>query len=149
PLLQNGKPFAFLRRPSCNLTDPAFSPDGTRVAYSSDESGHFEVYISPFVGGGKWQVSAGGGTDPAWAPDGKRLYFVDASEDILYVDVRTAGTAVALNKPVRFAKNATFSMRRPIAVAPDGRLLVDGHNDEPTPAPAITLVTNWPAVLKR
>ena len=149
PLLQNGKPFVFLQNPSCNLTDPAFSPNGKQVAYSSDESGHFEVYISPFAGGGKWQVSAGGGTDPAWAPDGRRLYFVDIADDVMYVDVHVTGTAVALSKPVRFVQNATFSMQRPIAVSPDGRLLVDGHNDEAAPPPMITLVTNWPSDLRR
>jgi eukaryotic-like serine/threonine-protein kinase len=52
PLAGNGIPYAFARLPQSDFTDPAFSPDGTRVAYSTDETGQFEVYISPFGGGG-------------------------------------------------------------------------------------------------
>ena len=149
PLLRNGGPFAFLRSTRSDVTDPAFSPDGKRVAYSSDETGNFEIYMSRFAGSGKWQVSTAGGTDPVWAPDGKRLYFMDGAQNIMYVDVSATGGGVELSKAVMFAQNATFPMPRPLAVAQDGRLLVDGHNDDPTAARTITLVTNWPTQMKR
>ena len=149
PLLKTGKPFAFVGLPRSNVTDPAFSPDGKRVAYSSDETGDSEIYISPLVGSGKWQVSTGGGSDPVWAPDGRRLYFMDGAQNIMYVHVRASRSGVKLNKPVLFDENATFPMPRPLAAAPDGRLLVDGHDDEPTPTATITLVTNWPTQLKQ
>jgi Tol biopolymer transport system component/DNA-binding winged helix-turn-helix (wHTH) protein len=149
PLVRNRTPYAFARVPQSDVTDPAFSPDGTRVAYSTNETGHFEVYISKFSGSGRWQVSAGGGTDPVWAPDGRRLYFIDDAENVLYVEVRDSGGAVDLSKPATFVQNATFQMPRPLAVAPDGRVLVDGHHDGSRPPSTITLVTNWPAELKR
>lgn len=148
PLLENSKPFAFVQLPRSNATDPAFSPDGHRVAYATDETGNFEVYVSPFAGGGKWQVSTAGGTDPVWAPDGKRLYYLDGAQNVMYVDVRSRGNSVELSKPITFLPNATFPMPRPIAVAPDGRLLVDGHHDESSSPATITLVTNWPTQLK-
>ena len=84
-----------------------------------------------------------------WSPDVRRLYYVDSAENIMYVDVRTTGTAVRINKPIRFARNATFSMQHPIAVAPDGRILVDGHNDDPQASATMTLVTNWTPELKK
>ncbi len=55
---------------------PAFSPDGRWIAYGSDESGHWEVYVRPYPGpGGKVQVSSGGGQEPLWSRDGRELFF--------------------------------------------------------------------------
>lgn len=148
PLSGNGTPYAFARLPQSDVTDPAFSRDGTRVAYSSNETGAYEVYISPVDHAGKWQVSAGGGTDPVWTSDGTRLYFMDSADNVRYVEVRDSGGAVDVSKPAIFVQNAAFEMPRPLAIAPDGRLLVDGHR-EGVPLLPLTLVTNWPSALKR
>ncbi len=52
------------------------SPDGRWLAYQSNESGSVEVYVRPFPGpGGKWQISAGGGSLPAWSADGRRILY--------------------------------------------------------------------------
>jgi serine/threonine protein kinase len=60
------------------------SPDGRWIAYVSNESGIYQVYVQPFPGhGGKWQVSAEGGTEPHWSPDGHKLYYRNRGE--LYV----------------------------------------------------------------
>ena len=56
--------------------DPSFSPDGRWVAYSSNESGTYEIYVRPFpAAGGRWQVSDGGGRFPRWSGDGKELFY--------------------------------------------------------------------------
>jgi WD40 repeat protein len=55
---------------------PRFSPDGRWLAYASDESGRFQVYVRPFPGpGGRIQISADGGGQPVWSPDGRRLFY--------------------------------------------------------------------------
>ncbi len=62
-----GKPTVFLDGPAHD-SQPAFSPDGHWLAYASDESGTFEVYVRPFPGpGGKTQISSGGGNLPTWS----------------------------------------------------------------------------------
>jgi len=58
--------------------DPALSPDGRWLTYSSTESGTEEVYVRPFPdvnGGGRWQVSTGRGQEPVWAHSGEELFF--------------------------------------------------------------------------
>ena len=150
PLPHAIKPFPFLQTPQFNATDAAFSPDGKWLAYATDETGNLEVYIARHRGEGRWQISSHGGTSPAWSPDSKRLYYLDAAEAIMQVEVREGGGgSIEPGKPVIFAQNATFSMPRPITVAPDGRVLVDGHNDEPTSSQVMMLVTNWPAAPKK
>jgi eukaryotic-like serine/threonine-protein kinase len=68
------------------------SPDGKWLAYASDESGDWEVYITPFPGtGGKLQVSRGGGTEPRWRGDGKEIFYLSPSEQIISVAVSGAG----------------------------------------------------------
>jgi serine/threonine-protein kinase len=90
---------------------PALSPDGRWLAYGSDESGRFEVYVRPFPeSGGRWQISTDGGTFPRWAPDGRSLFYrrqtrlmavsVDLEQDtvradppqVVFDDLRLQGT---------------------------------------------------------
>lgn len=70
------KSYPFLRT-EFDESNPQFSTDGHWIAYNSNESGKNEVYVAPFPGpGGKWQVSAAGGTSPRWRPDGKELFYL-------------------------------------------------------------------------
>ena len=65
----------FLHSPA-NEVDAVLSLNGKWLAYSSDESGRAEVYVTAFPDpGGKWQVSNGGGSNPSWSADGKQLYY--------------------------------------------------------------------------
>jgi len=70
----------FLQSPA-NETGAELSPNGKWLAYTSDESGRFETYVTAFPGpGGKWQVSSGGGTYPAWSASGKELYYANGDK---------------------------------------------------------------------
>ncbi|HEY4210600.1 MAG TPA: protein kinase [Steroidobacteraceae bacterium] len=71
------------------------SPDGHWLAYQSNESGSFEIYLRPFprVEDGKWQVSNGGGIQPAWGPDGHELFYLSARR-LLALPVRFGPTPV-------------------------------------------------------
>ncbi len=68
---------------------PALSPDGHWIAYSSDESGAFEVYVRPFPNtlGGRWQISNGGGGEPRWSADGREIYYLDLDARLMVASV--------------------------------------------------------------
>jgi Tol biopolymer transport system component len=74
------------------------SPDGNWVAYASNESGDWEIYVTTFpTAAGKWQVSRGGGTEPRWRGDGKEIFYIGAGSTLTAVPVSSAGTFAAGN----------------------------------------------------
>src|ERR1700676_5576985 len=78
----------FLRTPF-NEGAARFSPDGRWLAYISDESGRFEVYVQSYPGpGGKWQISTEGGTEPVWTRNGRELFY-RSGDKMMAVDVAT------------------------------------------------------------
>ena len=74
------------------------SPDGKSIAYVSNESGIYQVYVQPFPGhGGKWQVSTDGGTEPRWSPDGRKLYYRNQGK--LFVLSVGTGSSFTVSSP--------------------------------------------------
>src|SRR5207248_6427742 len=74
------------------------SPDGHWLAYISDESGHWETYVTSFPNGnGKWQISSGGGTQPVWARNGRELFY-RSGDKLMAVQVDTRA-GFAAGKP--------------------------------------------------
>jgi hypothetical protein len=80
-----------------------FSPDGRWIAYRSNESGRFEVYVAAFPrSGGKWQVSTAGGGFPRWRHDGKEIFYVAADNKLMAAEVngQGAGFEVGAARPL-------------------------------------------------
>ncbi|HJW14977.1 MAG TPA: protein kinase [Thermoanaerobaculia bacterium] len=128
-----------------------FSPDGHWVAYASNESGRYEIYVQPFPEpGGKWQVSTNGGSFPAWRRDGKELFYIAPDRKLMAVPVKTGeafepGTAAPLFE-IRLRNDPT----RHYDVSADGqRFLVNMPLGEETSSPPISLVQNWTALLRQ
>ena len=87
-----GNPTQFQKGPG-NQTSGIISPDGKWVAYASDESGSWEIYVTTFPGAaGKWQVSRRGGTEPRWRGDGKEILYLAPAGMLTAVPVSTEGT---------------------------------------------------------
>jgi len=138
--------------------DGQFSPDGRWVAYESNESGPFEVYVRKFPDPVlQRRVSIAGGTQPRWRPDGKELFYVAPDTRLMAVPIKMgrdkptleAGTPVPLFA-TRLASGSGIStvigMRPQYAVAADGRFLMNVTLDAGAAAP-ITVVLNWDANL--
>jgi eukaryotic-like serine/threonine-protein kinase len=89
--LPGKKSTLFLKAPA-TLKNAQFSPDGKWVAYASNESGRWEVYVTSFPEAkGKWQVSSGGGEQPRWRADEKELFYFSTEAKIMALPVRTTG----------------------------------------------------------
>jgi Tol biopolymer transport system component len=87
-----GKPAPFLSGQG-HKTNAQISPDGKWVAYASDESGDWEIYVTTFPGAaGKWQISRGGGTEPRWRADGKEIFYLAPGGMLTAVPVSVADT---------------------------------------------------------
>lgn len=146
-----GKWTAWLETDS-NERDPVFSPDGRWVAYGSDESGQYEIYVRPFAGpGGKWQISRGTGTRARWRGDGKEIYYISPDGKMMAVEIHVgpAGFDASAPRPlfdVPLAKPVVFPAA-PFSVTPDGqRFLIVTPVGEITSRP-LTVVVNWPEAL--
>jgi len=111
-----------------NEAMPRISPDGRWLAYISDETGQFEVYVRPFPGrGGRLQVSAGGGLEPVWAPEGHRLIY-RSGDRYMAANLTTAPTLGVADRQVlfegQFVRTTTNISRAQYDVSPDGRRFV-------------------------
>jgi Tol biopolymer transport system component len=94
-----GEPKPFLNSPSIE-PEPTFSPDGRWLAYESNESGSYEVYVRPFPGaGGKWRISTGGGHFPKWSRNGKELFYRTEDNKIMVVTYTASGDSFRADKP--------------------------------------------------
>jgi len=151
PMFGDRKPFPVVNTPF-NEVDPAISPDGKWVAYLSNDTGQYEVYIKPFPSGeGKWQVSTTGSRGLAvWRGDGKELYFLSIGGKMTAVEVREKGASLELGTPQELFQANTFSITgTPFAASADGkRFLINGTTAQTASQP-LTLVTNWTADLKK
>ena len=127
-----------------NEANPALSPDGRWLAYASDESGVFEVYVRPFPqGGAPLLVSPSGGSAPQWSPDGDELFYL--SEGALFAaQIQPDGELAIGNHKRLFALASDGDQNdRNYAVADHGeRILVLRSTGDP-PKPAIHVVQNW------
>ena len=155
--VEGRKPFPVVQTPF-DERNGQFSPDGRWVAYESNESGRFEIYVRPFPGaGGKWQVSTAGGSQVRWRHDGKELFYAAPDERLMAAPVTPATEGQALNvgepAPLFMTHLAQgpgiVAFRSQYAVASDGRFLMNVSVDQAAPAPPITVVVNWTTGLKK
>jgi Tol biopolymer transport system component len=142
----------FLRSPF-NESVPRFSPDRRWLAYVSDESGRWEIYVRPFPGpGSKWQISTEGGTEPAWNPNGRELFY-RSGDKMMAVDIATQPGFTAGRPRMLFEGQyvPTPGTNSNYDISPDGqRFLMLKPRESPGSAPTqINVVLNWFEELKR
>jgi serine/threonine protein kinase/Tol biopolymer transport system component len=139
----------FLKAPSV-FRNAQFSPDGKWVAYASNETGKWQIYVASFPEAhGTWQISTVGGEQPRWRGDGKELFYLSSDYKMMAAPVSTgpnfdSGQPVALfqttpRQPVSFNDLFVYDVSR------DGqRFLINTVVKEAATSP-MSVVLNWPA----
>jgi serine/threonine protein kinase len=128
--------------------DAKLAPDGRYVAFVSNASGSYEVYVRPFPSGDRsWLISRGGGMNVHWSQHGRELLYVDGEDRLVSVPVSTRPT-FSTGSPTPL-----FELPSPISanlhrigdfdVSPDGSRFVVPQAVPPPSRPVIHVVQNW------
>jgi serine/threonine-protein kinase len=129
---------------------PQFSPDGRWIAYVSNESGQFQVYLRPYPGPDRrWQVSTDGGTSPLWNHDGKELFYRNGTKMMAVSVSHTPDLTLATPRVIfeqRYGYGNTTALTN-YDVSADGQrfLMVKGESG----VASLSVVLNWTEELKR
>jgi eukaryotic-like serine/threonine-protein kinase len=130
-----------------NQTNGQISPDGKWLAYATDDSGGWNVFVTTFPGAvGKWQVSVGGGTEPRWRGDGKEIFYLDTKGMLVAVPVGpgptfSTGTAQRL---FRVRSRAPISNTDVFSydVSKDGSRFIVNRYVQPSSVPPLEILLN-------
>jgi len=144
---------AFLKAVS-DIRNGQFSPDGKWVAYASNETGRWEIYVTSFPDArGKWQISTGGGEQPRWRGDGKELFYVSSDEKMMAAPVASGvkfdpGTPMVLfqatpRQPVTNADQFAYDVSR------DGQRFLINTPVKQTETAPMSIILNWTAKLNK
>jgi Tol biopolymer transport system component len=146
PLTGDRKPFPF-SQPRAFF--PQISPDGRWVAYVSAESGGGEIYVVPFPqSGAKTRISTNGGIDPVWRADGKEIIYL-ANNHVMSASVTVRGDDIHVGEVKALFQHTKIGPRKAHDISPDGqRILAVTRRAEAASSP-LTLIINWPALVKQ
>jgi hypothetical protein len=139
------------------------SPDGRWLAYHSNESGQFQVFVRPYPGvdSGRWQISTNGGSRAAWARTGRELFYLDERGMLTSVEFRFEGGAFSASAPRKILNTAYYLGASLLNldlgaydVSPDGQrfLMIKEAPSAPQASaesqPTMVVVVNWFEELK-
>jgi Tol biopolymer transport system component len=123
----------------------SISPDGRYILYQSNESGRHEIYVQSFPGpGGKWQVSADGGTDASWRADGREVFYRAPDQKLMAVEIGSGPEFQAgIPRPLFAGQIQTGTTRNKYVATSDGqRFLLAAPMGRESMTPT-TIVVNW------
>jgi len=148
PMTGGGTPRLLEETPGSIKDQSHVSPDGRWIAFNSDESGRWEVYLASFPEfSEKRQISTNGGMQPMWRRDGRELFYLSPQGEFMVLDV-SGGSSAAIETGVpRALFRSTFNPSIQLgeyAVTPDGKrfLILEPVGDR---SPSVSVLLNWPA----
>ena len=151
PVGSGQAPFPFLET-RFDEREGQFSPDGRWVAYQSDESGQYQIYLQPFPGPGvRIPVTVDGGTQPRWRRDGQELFYLSPDEKLMAVPIalNSNGQPPKISAPTALFQTQISGGAVPDAnrqqydVSPDGQQFLMSVSVVDADVPRISMVLNW------
>ena len=145
----HGEPRPLLATPASELSGQ-LSPDGRWLAYHSNESGRYEVYVRPFpnVSGGKWTISTSGGQRALWSPAGTELFYLAGSSVMrVAVDGRGAKFRADASEVLFSGPFDTSGMN--YSIARDGKHFIMVEADPHARPTQLNVVQNWAEEVRR
>jgi serine/threonine protein kinase/Tol biopolymer transport system component len=152
--------FSFLLESRFAEMEPQISPDQQWLAYASNYSGRFEVYVRPFDRPGSVvPVSRNGGRRPRWNGDGTELFFVEADGDVVRAAIRLGATAGIMDRESLFRQPSLsytdesgtpglFDRGLSYDVTKDGQRFLCPVPLQTSQPSAIVVLSNWPALMR-
>ena len=126
------------------------SPNGRYVAYTSNESGKWDVFVQPFAATGeKWRISSEGAGLPLWRDDGKELYYLTFEGKLMAVDITESPKFQASIPRQLLQANIKASNGLCYGATPDGQRFLINTNVQNNSSTSMTIVMNWTAALKQ
>jgi hypothetical protein len=126
---------------------PALSPDGRWLAYGSNESGTYEVFVRPFpeTASARWQISTAGGGEPAWSSTGRELFYINGRAEMVAAEIQP-GTPFSVGKQRVLFSISQFSRPGPIpsfSVAPDDKRFLMVREGEANQQSELIVAEHW------
>jgi Tol biopolymer transport system component len=141
-----------LKRTPHNELHGSVSRDSQWIAYASDDSGRYEVYVQAFPAPKEvWPISTEGGSQPRWNPNGRELLYLGRDGTLMSVPIETS-PSFRKGAPVPLFKTGLTGVdayRLDYLPSADGKRILMSTPINAGDQPAITVVMNWPALLKK
>ena len=135
-----------LQSTTFNQAQGQISPDGRFIAYASDESGRFEVYVQRYPpASDKWPISSNVGFQPLWRADGNELFFVTGEQRLMAVEVKTGSSFKSSVPRELFQTALQLGGGYSYAVSSDGERFLINSSLERSEGSPMTIVLNWSA----
>jgi hypothetical protein len=141
-MTEEQKPILYLQN-EFDAFQAQFSPDGRWIAYTSNESGEYQVYVQPFpMREGKSQISTSGGAQPQWRRDGRELFYLARDGTLMAVEVKSnTKFEPGIPKPLFQTRvtGLTNARNHYVSSADGQRFLVNTVVEDDTPSPVTVL----------
>jgi Tol biopolymer transport system component len=145
PFFGDRKPILLIQTEN-NELDGQISPDNKWLAYISDETEKWEIYVTTFpTASGKRQISNTGGIQPRWRDDGKELFYLSADRKLMSVEIKEGDRFEEGDAKPLFATQARYTGNIAYDISPDGKSFLINTMISNENSPPLTIVLNWTA----